>query len=164
MSALCPLWAGLRALCAKNLVNVRVKYPGEAPGSASSSASQAEVSRTRLSATGPLLGPVMEETLQETTARVAGLHVAEFRLLLIPFAGSLPQQPSFVEHLTAFFGRQCFDRFENGVTLGAHEGERGWWRPKSQAAFGGEASLPEGAGEDERQQEKFGRTHEVREG
>ena len=28
MSALWPLWAGLRALCAKNLVNVRVKYPG----------------------------------------------------------------------------------------------------------------------------------------
>ena len=29
MSALCPLWAGLRALCAKNLVNVHVKYPGQ---------------------------------------------------------------------------------------------------------------------------------------
>jgi hypothetical protein len=106
----------------------------------------------------------MEETLQETTARVAGLHVAEFRLLLIPFAGSLPQQQSFVEHLTAFFGRQCFDRLKNGVTLGAHDGERWWWRPKSQAAFGGEASLPEGAVEEEGQQEKFGRTHEVREG
>ncbi len=29
MSALGPLWAGLRALWAKNWVNVRVKYPGE---------------------------------------------------------------------------------------------------------------------------------------
>ena len=31
LSALCPLWAGLRALCAKNLVNVRVKCPGYGP-------------------------------------------------------------------------------------------------------------------------------------
>ena len=101
----------------------RMDSTSSAPGSLSSRAIHAEVSRTNASAgsaTCSLLGSFGQQPVSEPTSRVPGLHLAELGLLARPLLRVIAQADRLSHQLRLLVGRERSNLFQDGFGFRAH--------------------------------------------